>query len=397
MRARSRWRRRRRCAARRAVTCRGGVRDRAQCGGAPRPRTSGDQHRLAAVEVDRERGLLLLDRADRRVRSRRRRRVDVAPAQAHSATARATAGAEAACRSCAARACATMRSSSVSTTVSRCGGSSRHAPSTTTRGVSVSSAAAPDTRAVWKVRTSVPVRRIARPGVLRSMSAAAAVSTTSIDSAALGDPQADPQRGSWRGSRVRRRRTGVGSRARGAGRASGPRRAMATRLGTKLPSSSARVANSSTTMTSRAIGAAGGRSSVRAEVGRTDSGEQSFAAVDLAVERGEHSSGELLVEVGDKSDRVRQACAVGERGAALVVDQQERHIRWRMLQRRGRRPGTAAVRTCRPRCCRRRARADRRGRGRRSRRRPRPCRAWCTPTRCRLTIARSGPRRRSVR
>ena len=56
--------------------------------------------------------------------------------------------------------------------------------------------------------------------------------------------------------------------------------------------------------------------------------------------------------------------ALAERRAALVVDQQERHGRRWLLRSRGRRRGIAAARTCRRRCCRRSARAGRRGRDR---------------------------------
>ena len=75
--------------------------------------------------------------------------------------------------------------------------------------------------------------------------------------------------------------------------------------------------------------------------------------------------GEMAVEVGHQPDRVRQAGAVTERGAALVVDQDEAdpgQDGWRLP---GRRPGSAAARTCPSRWSLRPGRAGRRRPGQR--------------------------------
>jgi hypothetical protein len=56
--------------------------------------------------------------------------------------------------------------------------------------------------------------------------------------------------------------------------------------------------------------------------------EDQLAVVELRVERGQRPPHEVGAEVGDQPDAVRQVDAVGERRAALVVDEQERDARW---------------------------------------------------------------------
>src|SRR3954452_11623258 len=55
-----------------------------------------------------------------------------------------------------------------------------------------------------------------------------------------------------------------------------------------------------------------------AQVGRPFGGQQCFAPADLAVERREDAVRELIVEVGDEADRVRQVGTLGESRTALV-------------------------------------------------------------------------------
>ena len=53
--------------------------------------------------------------------------------------------------------------------------------------------------------------------------------------------------------------------------------------------------------------------------------EQQLAVVQLGVQRDQRPAHLVAVEVGDHAHRVRQVDALLERGAALVVDEQERH------------------------------------------------------------------------
>ena len=101
-----------------------------------------------------------------------------------------------------------------------------------------------------------------------------------------------------------------------------PRAAMSTTPSTNSGISLASVANSSTTMT-RSAGASvarARRSSVRSRAPRA---QQLLAAPDLRVQGVHHPPGQVLVEVGDDSDAVRQVHGVLEERAALVVDQEE--------------------------------------------------------------------------
>ena len=66
--------------------------------------------------------------------------------------------------------------------------------------------------------------------------------------------------------------------------------------------------------------------------------------VELGAERAQRAGGGLAVQVGDQADRVRQRGRLGERGAALVVDQQEGAAVGRMAAARGRRSASAAAR-----------------------------------------------------
>ena len=60
---------------------------------------------------------------------------------------------------------------------------------------------------------------------------------------------------------------------------------------------------------------------------------QRLAALELRVQRDERALSEVLVEVGDEPDGVRQVDALLERRAALVVDQQEVQAARRMRER----------------------------------------------------------------
>jgi hypothetical protein len=52
-------------------------------------------------------------------------------------------------------------------------------------------------------------------------------------------------------------------------------------------------------------------------------GQQRFAPGQLGTERAQRPLGRRAVEVGEQPDGVRQVDGVGERGAALVVNEQE--------------------------------------------------------------------------
>ena len=93
---------------------------------------------------------------------------------------------------------------------------------------------------------------------------------------------------------------------------------------------------------------------VGAQVVGADAAQQPLAVLQLGVERAQRPLDEILVEVGDHPDGVRQPRAGVERRAALEVHQQERELRAGRRWRRARRSGSAAARSCPSRSCRRR-------------------------------------------
>ena len=173
-------------------------------------------------------------------------------------------------------------------------------------------------------------RRRAAPrgrGGARPMSAASRTSTTSVDSA-----------GSVTRSAIRRLvfarmsalttppgRWVASTRCTPSER---PRWAMPTRPPTKSGSSSTRVANSSTTRTSRGSGGdpAGAVGEVVVEVLAAGRPQHRLAAAQLGAQRPQRALGQVAVQVGHGADGVRQPGAVAERRAALVVDQDEGHL-----------------------------------------------------------------------
>ena len=110
-----------------------------------------------------------------------------------------------------------------------------------------------------------------------------------------------------------------------------PRAAMSTMPSTNSGISLARVANSSTTI-SRSSGAAPVPPAQLGQVARAGLGQELLAATDLGVERLQDPPGQVLVEVGDDADAVRQPLGVLERRAPLVVDQQEADAARRVLR-----------------------------------------------------------------
>ena len=104
-----------------------------------------------------------------------------------------------------------------------------------------------------------------------------------------------------------------------------PRWATSTTPSTNSGTSFARAANSSTTMT-RLGGASG--SPARSSSSRSFAFlrlQQLLPVVQLGPQRGQRAADQVRGEVGDQAHGVRQVDAVGERGAALVVDEEERH------------------------------------------------------------------------
>ena len=83
--------------------------------------------------------------------------------------------------------------------------------------------------------------------------------------------------------------------------------------------------------------AAGSRRSSSSRSLAPASRSSALAAAQLGVQRDERALREVAVEVGDEPDRVRQRDAVLERGAALVVDEQEREPVGRVRRRPARR------------------------------------------------------------
>ena len=167
------------------------------------------------------------------------------------------------------------------------------------------------------------MRATARPGRRRSIAAATGDPTTSSDSSS-----ADIRRAMRRlvlariwpvitpaGRWVARTRCRPRLR---------PRSATSTTPSTNSGTSLARAANSSTTM-SRLGGVSGMALALHLEeilgVGLL---EQQLAVVELGVERDQRPPHLVAVEVGDQPDGVRQFDALLERGATLVVDEQER-------------------------------------------------------------------------
>ena len=70
-------------------------------------------------------------------------------------------------------------------------------------------------------------------------------------------------------------------------------------------------------------------------------GQDRLAAGQLGGQRAQGPGGRLAVEVGDQADGVRQRGGLGEGGAALVVDEQERAAVRRMV-----RAASPAIRVC---------------------------------------------------
>ena len=103
----------------------------------------------------------------------------------------------------------------------------------------------------------------------------------------------------------------------------------------------------------RQVGAAALDGRVVLEVLGARPGEQVLASAQLGAQRHQRPADQVVVEVGDHADGVRQPGAVLERGAALVVHEHEGQLRpggWRPPARP---PGSAGTPTCRSRWCRR--------------------------------------------
>ena len=118
-----------------------------------------------------------------------------------------------------------------------------------------------------------------------------------------------------------------------------PRWAMSTTPSTNSGTSPTRAANSSMTITS-----AGGRLGVAAlleleQVLGLLAVEQVLAVAQLGAQAGERAAHEVRAEVGDQADAVRQGHAVGEGGAALVVDEEEGDAVGAVLGRHAEHPG----------------------------------------------------------
>ena len=134
---------------------------------------------------------------------------------------------------------------------------------------------------------------------------------------------------SSRGSRGRPRRSGRWvARTRCTPR-DRPRWAIAIRPGTNDGSSSARVANSSTTITRRASSTVVGQGR---DVHGIVRGQDLLATGQFRGERPQGAGRGLAVEVGDQADGVRQRGRLGEGRAALVVDEEEGASIGRVLQ-----------------------------------------------------------------
>ena len=65
----------------------------------------------------------------------------------------------------------------------------------------------------------------------------------------------------------------------------------------------------------------------RCEIGSAVVAQDSFPSAQLRVQAAQGTVGEVVVEVGDHADHVRQRSAGIEGGAALVVDQHEAEVR----------------------------------------------------------------------
>ena len=117
-----------------------------------------------------------------------------------------------------------------------------------------------------------------------------------------------------------------------------PRWAMSTTPSTNSGTSPASAANSSTTITS-----AGGALRVAAlleleQVLGLLAVEQVLAVVQLGAQARQRAAHEVRAQVGDEADAVRQVDAVGERRAALVVDEEERDAVGAVLGRHAEHP-----------------------------------------------------------
>ena len=142
-----------------------------------------------------------------------------------------------------------------------------------------------------------------------------------------------------------------------------PRWARPTSPRTKSGSSSTSVANSSIDddqPAQRRRSASRRRRPQRLDVLDAVRRQDPFAAAQLGGQRRQRALGEPAVEVGDQADGVRQPGAVAKGRAALVVDEDEGQGVRPVGERRARRPGSAAARSCRRRWCRRSGRAGRR-------------------------------------
>ena len=105
---------------------------------------------------------------------------------------------------------------------------------------------------------------------------------------------------------------------------------MPTSEGTKSGSSAASVANSSMITSSRGSGcgpAVGDQAVVLDQVRGPVLAQHPLAVAQLGLEAAQRPLAEVLVEVGDHAHGVGQLGALGERAAALVVDQHEVHAR----------------------------------------------------------------------
>ena len=169
---------------------------------------------------------------------------------------------------------------------------------------------------------ALPVRRYARPGqVDREVRGRRACPGRRGSRASSVVRRQMPQRCSWPGSRATRRRRAAGWPARGARRATGPAERSTTRprtnAGQFLGERRELVDDDDQPRQVDVLG------QIR-DVGDPVRGEDRLAPGQLGGQRPQGPGGRLAVQVGDHADRVRQRGRLGEGGAALVVDQQER-------------------------------------------------------------------------
>ena len=236
-----------------------------------------------------------------------------------------------------------------------------------------------------------PMRATARPGRRRSIAAATGEPTTSADSSSAAIRRATRR---FVLARIWPVITPAGrcvasTRCRPRLR---PRRATSTTPSTNSGISLASAANSSTTI-SRLGGVSGWplRSISRRSLASAfcSSSSRWCSSAFSEIERPAHL---VAVEVGDHADGVRQVDALLERGAALVVDEQERDPLRAVHRGQADDHRLQELATCRRRSCRRRGRAGRPGGGRARTGRRTACRraragrarpgAWHAPASC---------------